>query len=271
MLAFDHLQLVKLFLEEPFLRVLRQRNALETGVCDDDGVPIPRRDAAEQLLAIRRLEVLLAGDEDVRAWIERQQLSRELAKHVVWHGEQWLSRKAEALQLHRRCDHRERLARADNVREQRVGRLQCAPDAGLLVRLQRDGLARTGQRQMLAVEGAKPRVIEGVIVKSAEPFAPRIIRPYPFLEPLLGALLLFASRFRRLRVDDRILLFVEVIDCRRLEIQRVFDEVEGGAPVSTPISVLAVAPFTSQSPFTYQVPSAWTWPTSTPVETLSSS
>ena len=42
MLALDHLQLVKLLLEESFLRLARQRDALEAGVGDDDGIPIPR-------------------------------------------------------------------------------------------------------------------------------------------------------------------------------------------------------------------------------------
>ncbi len=129
MLAFDHLQLVKLFLEEPLLRVVRQRDALETGMRDDDGIPIPGGDAAEQLLPVLRLEILLARDEDVRAGIQRQQFGRELAEHVVGHGEHRLAGEPKPLQLHRGGDHREGLARADDVGEQRVRRLQNAPDA----------------------------------------------------------------------------------------------------------------------------------------------
>jgi len=72
-LPFDHLQLVKLLLEEPFLRFARQRDALKTGMRDDDGVPIARGDAAEQLLPVLRLEILLARDQDVRAGIQCQQ------------------------------------------------------------------------------------------------------------------------------------------------------------------------------------------------------
>jgi len=69
---------------------------------------------------------------------------------------------------------------------------------------------------MLAVESAKARVIERVVVEPAQPFAPGIIRPNPFLEPLLDALLFLASRFRCLGVDNGIFLLVEVIDRGRL-------------------------------------------------------
>ena len=83
-LALDHLQLVKLFLEEPFLRFARQRDALETRVRDDDGIPISRGDAAEQLLAVLRFKVLLARDQDVRAGIQRQQFGENWPS--MWFG-----------------------------------------------------------------------------------------------------------------------------------------------------------------------------------------
>ena len=90
-LAFDHFQLVKLFLEETFLRFACQRDAFETGVRDDDGIPIAGGDAAEQLLAVLRLEIYFARDQDVRAGIKREQFGRELAEHVVGHGEHRLA------------------------------------------------------------------------------------------------------------------------------------------------------------------------------------
>ena len=90
--------------------------------------------------------------------------------------------------------------------EQRVRRLQNAPDAGLLVCVKLNRPARAGQRQVIAVERADARVIERVVVEAAKPFPPRIIRPNPFLEPFLDALLLFARGFGRLRVDDGLLV-----------------------------------------------------------------
>ena len=74
---------MKLLLEESFLRLPRQRDALETGVRDDDGIPLARGDSAEQLFPVLRLKVLLARNQDVRAGIQRQELGRELAEHVV--------------------------------------------------------------------------------------------------------------------------------------------------------------------------------------------
>lgn len=62
MLALHHFQLVKPVLGEPPLSLLRRRDALEAGMREDDGVPIPG--AAEELLPVRGLEILLAGDQE---------------------------------------------------------------------------------------------------------------------------------------------------------------------------------------------------------------
>jgi hypothetical protein len=48
-------------------------------------------------------------------------------------------------------------------------------------------LARAGQRQVIAVERAQPGVVERVVVETAKPFAPRIVRPNAFLELFLDA------------------------------------------------------------------------------------
>src|ERR1035441_5343894 len=48
-------------------------------------------------------------------------------------------------------------------------------------------LTRAGQCQMIAVERAHPGVVERVVVETAKPFAPRIVRPNPFLELILDA------------------------------------------------------------------------------------
>ena len=142
---------------------------------NDDGIPITRSNAAEQLLTVLRLEVLFACDQDVRAGIQRQQFGRKLAEHVVRNGEHRLASEAEPFQFHRRRDHRERLARADDVGEQRVWRLQDAPYPGLLVSVQLDRPARAGQRQVVAIESADTRVVERVIVEAAEPFTAGVI------------------------------------------------------------------------------------------------
>ena len=87
----DDFQFVQLLLEEPPLGVLAQWNPLEAGVRDDDGVPIAGGDAAEELLAVLRLEIHFARDQDIRAGIKREQFGRELAEHVVGHGEHRLA------------------------------------------------------------------------------------------------------------------------------------------------------------------------------------
>ena len=78
-------------------------------------------------------------------------------------------------------------------------------------------------------------VIECVVVETAKPFAARIIRPNPFLEPFLDAFLFLAGGFCRLRVDDGLLLFIEIIDRGCFEIEGVFNQFEAGVTVSAPI------------------------------------
>ena len=142
----DDFQLVQLFLEEPALSVLAQWNTLEAGVCDDNSVPIAGGDAAEQFLAVFRLEIFLTRDQDVRPGIKGEQFGRELAKHVVGHGEERLAGQTEPLQFHRGGDHRVRLSGTDDVSEQRVMTLEDAPYSRLLMRMKLDRAARAGKR-----------------------------------------------------------------------------------------------------------------------------
>jgi len=172
---------------------------------------------------------------------------------VVRNGEHRLPGETKPFQFHRRRDHRERLARADNVGEQRVGRLQDAPHARFLVSMQLNRPARAGQRQVVAVESADTRVVERVVVEAAEAFAVRVIRPHPLLEPLFDAFLLFASGFGRLRVHDRLLVH-DVVHRRRLEVQRILDEFECGVAVCSPIR--RVCSRALRLPIRVQVPGA---------------
>ena len=123
---------------------------------DDDGIPIAGGDAAEKFLAVLRLKILLARHEDVCARIQHEQFGRELAEHVVGNGEHGLARQPQPFQLHRGGNHRVGLARADDMAEQRVGRLQNAPHARLLVPVKLHGRTGSRQRQVFAVERADP-------------------------------------------------------------------------------------------------------------------
>src|SRR5688572_6988334 len=107
---------------------------------------------------------------------------------------------------------------------------------------------------MLAVESAQPSVIEGIVVKTAEPFPARIVGPNPFLEPLLYPFLFLSVCFRGLGVDDGILFFVKIIDGWRLEIECILDEIETGVSVRAPIC--RVARRLLHLPISFYIPSA---------------
>ena len=67
------------------------------GVGDDDPIPVAGGNAAEKARAFGRLEIFLARDQDVRRWIEGEQLTGELFEHVVGHDVHGLLRQAQAL------------------------------------------------------------------------------------------------------------------------------------------------------------------------------
>jgi hypothetical protein len=89
------------------------------------------------------------------------------------------------------------------------------------MRVKLNRLARAGQRQVIAVERAQPGVVERVVVETAKPFAPRIVRPNPFLELFLDAFLLLAGGLGCLRLL-RLLKLQQRADVIRL--RRVNDD-----------------------------------------------
>ena len=70
---FDRLQFLQLLFEETLLGFLGQRDALEAGVRDDDGIPIAGGDAAEKFFPVLRFKILLARNQNVRARIQHEQ------------------------------------------------------------------------------------------------------------------------------------------------------------------------------------------------------
>ena len=136
-------------------------------MCNDNGIPIPGCNPAEQAGAVAGCEVFFSGSENIRSRIKREQFGRELREHVIRHDKHRLRRQPKPLQLNCSCDHRVGLARADDVRKQGVIALNDSPDGILLMRVQRDLLAARRQREMTAVENTQTHRIEFVIVFAA--------------------------------------------------------------------------------------------------------
>ena len=142
-------------------------------MCDNDRVPIVGRDAAHQFPPALARKIVPTSRKDVRSRIKGEQLRAELPQHVIRNNKHGLPRQPKPLQFHGCRRHRVGLARSDHVGEQGIGRLQNAPDARLLVRAQRDGGAGARQREVVAVEGAEPEMIELAIVETDQPLAAR--------------------------------------------------------------------------------------------------
>jgi len=113
---------------------------------------------------------------------------------------------------------------------------------------------------VLPAEGAQSGMIEGVVVEPAQPITTVISRPDPLLEPLLDALLLLPGGFRRLGVDNRLLVMIQVVHRGRLEIQGVLDQVQGGATVGAPVRRVRGLAFHVPIPLHIPGPQRWDMP-----------
>ena len=136
-LALSQQQLVvfgDLLAQELLLVVPRHADPLEGAVGDDDAVPLAAGDLGGEELAAVAGQVLLAGDEQPGVGVELHELAGELLQHVVGHDVHRLLDEPGLLHLHAGGGHREGLAGADGVGEQRVAAAHAAPDGVLLVR-----------------------------------------------------------------------------------------------------------------------------------------
>ena len=204
---------------------------------DDDGVPIAGRNAAHQLTALVLFKILLGRRQNVRARIKHEQFGSELAEHVVGNGEHRLARQSQPFQFHARRNHREGLARADDMAKQCVRRLHNAPHAGLLMQLQLDGVACARQGQVFPVECPQPDGIEFLVVFFDEPFAPLVVLPDPFPKSVFDFLLLFPRALGGVGIDHLFFLFAVlhlVVNGRRPQIQRVFNQLQSCGAIRSP-------------------------------------
>ena len=158
--------------EELLLVVPRHADPLETAVGDDDAVPLAAGDlGGEQLAAVAR-QIFLGGDQQPGVGVKLHELAGELLQQVVGDHVHRLLDEAGLLHLHAGGGHREGLAGADDVGEQRVAGTHAAPDGVVLVRPERDRLVHAGEIEMGAVEQAGPEIVVGVVVEPHEPLGP---------------------------------------------------------------------------------------------------
>ena len=136
---------------------------------DDDAVPLAAGDLGGQELAAVAGQVFLGGDEQPGIGVELHELAGELLQQVIGDDVHRLLDEAGLLHLHAGGGHREGLAGADGVGEQRVAGTHAAPDGIVLVGPQLDGLVHAGEVEVRAVEQAGPQIVVGVVVDPHQP------------------------------------------------------------------------------------------------------
>ena len=153
--------------EELLLVVPRHADPLEAAMGDDDAVPLAAGDLGGQELAAVAGQILLGGDEQPGVGVELHELAGELLQQVIGDDVHRLLDEAGLLHLHAGGGHREGLAGADGVGQQRVAGTHAAPDGVVLVGPQPDGLVHAGKVEVRAVEQAGPQIVVGVVVNAA--------------------------------------------------------------------------------------------------------
>ena len=201
--------------EELLLVVPRHADPLEAAVGDDDAVPLAAGDLGGQELAAVAGQIFLGGDQQLGIGIKLHELAGELLQQVIGDDVHRLLDEAGLLHLHAGGGHREGLAGADDMGQQRVAGTHAAPDGIVLVRPQLNGLVHAGKIEVRAVEQAGTQIVVGVVVKPHQPLGAVGIGEHPGAEPLLDELLLFAGGQRRFLVDDALLAVAVSGSCRR--------------------------------------------------------
>src|SRR6266508_4027767 len=95
LLANGDFDFIDLCCDEISTRVQRDRDFFEARMCNDDGIPIPGCNPAEQTRAVGRREVFFSGSENVSVGIKGEQFGRKLREHVIWYDEHRLCRETE--------------------------------------------------------------------------------------------------------------------------------------------------------------------------------
>src|ERR1700736_4719817 len=125
---------------------------------DDDSVPLAACYFGGEKLATFSCQVLFGSDEELRVGVESHELAGELLKEVVWDHIHRLFDEASLLHFHACGRHREGLARADRMGQERVTGTHSAPDSVVLVGPKLDGLVHAGVVEVGAVEQAGTKV-----------------------------------------------------------------------------------------------------------------
>ena len=247
-----------LFGEEGLLRGLRQGNPLESGMGDNHRIPIAGGNSTHQGLPPFLFKIFLGCHQNVGGGIEGQKFRRELLQHVIRHDEQRLAGESQPLQLHGRRYESIGFSGPYDMCQKGVGRLKNAPDRGLLMRSQGDGVAGSGQLKMVAIEGPQTNAIETVVIQSAKSFPTGLVLPDPGLKAFLDFLLFVACRFRCRSIDHLFVLNrIGIVDGGRPQVQGILDEIERRASVCSPLGGIghrdAHIPFAFDGPGTNQV------------------
>jgi hypothetical protein len=165
--------------QEFLLIVARHSDSFKRRMCNNDAVPLTAGDLGRQELAAVAAQILLASDEELGVRVKLHELAGELLQQVVRHHVHRLLPQAGLLQFHAGRGHRERLAGADNVGQQRIAGTHASPNRVVLVGPEPDILVHAREVEVRAIEQPRPQIVVGVVVDADQTLCSLWIGEHP--------------------------------------------------------------------------------------------
>ena len=180
---------INLLLNDTFLPLKGQRDALKLAMPDDDGIVVPGGDAGTEFFAVGSLKVLAPCYQKFCVRVEVQELRSPLLCQMVGHHKEGFLAQPQPFCFHGRCRHFVGLARTNFVCKQRVTAIKHMGDGISLVFPEGDLRVHADKMDVASVILTGAGRVEQFVVLLHQCNAPLRVLPDPVGESILDDLL----------------------------------------------------------------------------------
>ena len=222
---------INLLLNDTFLPLKGQRDALKLAMPDDNGIVVPGGDAGTEFFAVGSLKVLAPCHQQFRIGIKVQKLACPLLRQMVGHDKKAFLAQPQPFCFHSGCRHFVGFARANFVCKQRITAIKHMSDGVALVLSEGDLRVHTDKMDVGAIVFTGSGAVEQLIVLFYQRNAPLGVFPDPVGKSILDDLL-FLLRQHGLPLVQHTLglalgIFDGVIDADIFQIQGFLQNLVG--------------------------------------------
>ena len=180
---------INLLLNDTFLPLKGQRDALKLAMPDDDGIVVPGGDAGTEFFAVGSLKVLAPCYQQLGIGVEVQELACPLLRQVIGHHKQRFLAQPQPFCFHSGCRHFVGFARANFVCKQRITAIKHMSDGVALVLPEGDLRVHADKMDVASVILTGAGRVEQFVVLLHQCNAPLGVLPDPVGKSVLDDLL----------------------------------------------------------------------------------